>query len=87
MNQARCTLDVEGLDCPKEVDSLSAALRGQPGVNGLGFDLIHGTMTVDYDEAESSPERPRAAGARVRGHAGVDRGSDRAIGAFVVVAL
>ncbi len=50
MTQARCTLQVRGLDCPKEVDALSAALRDQPGVKGLGFDLIHGTMTVDYFE-------------------------------------
>jgi Cd2+/Zn2+-exporting ATPase len=56
MNRARCTLQVQGLDCPTEVDSLSAALRGQAGVHGLTFDLIHGTMTVDYDDDVVDPE-------------------------------
>ncbi len=56
MNQARSTLHVKGLDCPNEVDSLSAALRGQAGVTGLVFDLIHGTMTVDYDDQVIDPE-------------------------------
>src|SRR5437868_6657122 len=48
MSQARCTLQVRGLDCPNEVEALRAALQDQAGVTGLGFDLIHGTMTVDY---------------------------------------
>ncbi len=50
MSEARCTLQVRGLDCPKEVDSLTAALKDRAGVARLGFDLIHGTMTVDYDD-------------------------------------
>ena len=48
MSQARCMLQVRGLDCPTEVEALCAALRDQEGITGLGFDLIHGTMTVDY---------------------------------------
>jgi Cd2+/Zn2+-exporting ATPase len=48
MSQARCMLEVRGLDCPNEVEALRAALRDQEGITGLGFDLIHGTMTVDY---------------------------------------
>ena len=55
MSEARCTLHVRGLDCPKEVDSLSAALNDQAGVARLGFDLIHGTMTIDYDDALVDP--------------------------------
>ena len=48
MSQARCMLAVRGLDCPTEVEALCAALRDQEGITGLGFDLIHGTMSVDY---------------------------------------
>ena len=56
MSQARCTLHVKGLDCPKEVDLLTAALSGEAGVIRLGFDLIHGTMTLDYDDEVVNPE-------------------------------
>jgi Cd2+/Zn2+-exporting ATPase len=55
MPQARCTLKIQGLDCPAEVGPLRAALEGSPGVVGLGFDLIQGTMTVEYDPAEADP--------------------------------
>jgi Zn2+/Cd2+-exporting ATPase len=57
MSQARCTLQVRGLDCPSEVESLRAALRDQAGVTRLGFDLIHGTMTVDYADGAVEPEQ------------------------------
>ncbi len=56
MSEARCTLQVRGLDCPKEVDSISAALNDHAGVTRLGFDLIHGTMTIDYDDELVDPE-------------------------------
>jgi Zn2+/Cd2+-exporting ATPase len=56
MSQARCTLQVRGLDCPKEVDSINAALNDQVGVGRLGFDLIHGTATIDYDDELVDPE-------------------------------
>ena len=49
MGRARCTLEVRGLDCAVEVAALRAALENVPGVGTLGFDLIHGMMTVDYD--------------------------------------
>jgi Cd2+/Zn2+-exporting ATPase len=49
MAGARCTLEVQGLDCPTEVAALRAALDGAAGVGELGFDLIVGTMTVAYD--------------------------------------
>ena len=56
MSQARCILQVQGLDCSSEVESLRVALHGQPGVVGLGFDLIHGTMTVDYVDGAVDPD-------------------------------
>jgi Zn2+/Cd2+-exporting ATPase len=56
MSRARCTLKVQGLDCPVEADALKAALQDAPGVLGLGFDLIHGAMTVDYDPDATNPD-------------------------------
>jgi Cd2+/Zn2+-exporting ATPase len=55
MGRARCTLEVRGLDCAVEVAALRSALDGAPGVGTLGFDLIHGTMTVDYDPDATEP--------------------------------
>ncbi len=55
MARARCTLKVRGLDCPAEVAALTSALGGAPGVGTLGFDLIHGMMTVDYDAEATDP--------------------------------
>ena len=55
MGRARCTLEVKGLDCPVEVAALRAAMEGAPGVGMLGFDLIHGMMTVDYDPEATDP--------------------------------
>ena len=55
MSQSRCTLSVRGLDCPNEVGTLRAALEGSPGIHHLGFDLIHGMMTVDYAEGATDP--------------------------------
>jgi Cd2+/Zn2+-exporting ATPase len=57
MSQARTTLEVRGLDCPKEVDSLRRALQHEPGIAGLEFDLIHQSMTVDYQDGVIGPER------------------------------
>jgi Cd2+/Zn2+-exporting ATPase len=56
MNEARFTLQVQGLDCPKEVESLTAALKNQSGVMRMGFDMIHGTMTIDYDDGLIDPQ-------------------------------
>ena len=55
MGSSRCTMKVEGLDCPVEADALRGALDGAAGVDHLDFDLIHGTMTVHYRDDESSP--------------------------------
>jgi Cd2+/Zn2+-exporting ATPase len=54
---SRCTLHVRGLDCEHEVELLRAALKGEPGVESLGFDLINGLMTVDYHEGRADPRR------------------------------
>ena len=55
-NQPRCTLHVRGLDCPSEAQALRAALQDAPGVTSLGFDLINGLMTVDYDAEQTDPQ-------------------------------
>src|SRR4051794_40516175 len=55
MGRARCTLKIQGLDCPNEVGPLRAALEGGPGVGTLGFDLIHGILTIDYDPEVTEP--------------------------------
>ncbi len=57
MGRSRCTMKVEGLDCPVEAGALQDALAGTAGVDRLDFDLIHGTMTVHYlDEATGPSE-------------------------------
>jgi len=55
MSRARCTLKVVGLDCPVEMDQLQTAFGDAPGVLALGFDLIHGLMTVDYEDERTNP--------------------------------
>src|SRR4051794_38055097 len=55
MSRARCTLKVVGLDCAVEMEALRSALEGLPGVLALGFDLIHGSMTVDYQTEATGP--------------------------------
>lgn len=55
MSRGRCSIQVQGLDCPVEVAALRSAFEGAPGVRSLGFDLIHGIMSVDYDPAETEP--------------------------------
>jgi Cd2+/Zn2+-exporting ATPase len=48
-------LKVQGLDCPVEAEALRGALSDAPGVLGLDFDLIHGTMTVRFDPDAMDP--------------------------------
>ena len=55
MSRGRCSIQVQGLDCPVEVAALRSALDAAPGVGGLGFDLIHGILTVDYDPDATEP--------------------------------
>ena len=85
MSQARCTFQVRGLDCPSEVESLRAALRDQPGVTNLGFDLIHGTMTVDFGEGAVEPEQLARLIIRANRAAHDRAGPTRRIGPFMVV--
>ena len=70
MGRARCTLKVQGLDCPVEVDALHRPWTGAPGWSALGFDLIHGTMTVDYDPGATDPAALVAPGRRAGRDAG-----------------
>ncbi len=57
MSQTRSTIKVEGLDCAVEMEALRSAFEGAPGVQSLGFDLIYGTMTVDYDPGITGPPK------------------------------
>ncbi|WP_337175795.1 cation-translocating P-type ATPase [Paludisphaera sp.] len=57
MSRSRCTLNVRGLDCETEAGQIRAALKGAPGVETLGFDLINGLLTVDYDDERTGPKR------------------------------
>jgi Cd2+/Zn2+-exporting ATPase len=56
MSEARCILAVSGLDCPTEAEALRAAVGDLPGVARVSFDLIHGTMAVDYDPGVIDPD-------------------------------
>ena len=56
MSRSRCTLRVRGLDCSHEAAVLRQALEGDPGIQRLGFDLIHGTLTVEYEPRQTGPE-------------------------------
>src|SRR6516164_10375156 len=56
MSRDRCTFEIQELDCPTEVDALTAALENAQGIFQLGFDLIHGTMTVDFESDVTNPE-------------------------------
>ena len=55
MSLARCAIQIQGLDCPVEVAALRSAFEQAPGVGNLGFDLIHGVMTVDFDPDQTEP--------------------------------
>jgi Cd2+/Zn2+-exporting ATPase len=57
MSRARCTLNVQGLDCPVEMEAIRSALDDAPGIDALGFDLIHGTVTIDYETDRTDPAR------------------------------
>jgi Cd2+/Zn2+-exporting ATPase len=56
MGRARCVLAVKGLDCATEANALRSALEGTPGVAGLGFDLIGGALTIEYDPERTGPD-------------------------------
>ncbi|RUL81926.1 heavy metal translocating P-type ATPase [Tautonia sociabilis] len=52
---ARCTLRVEGLDCPGEVPPIRSALDGRPGVIELAFDPQEGRVSVGFDPMVTDP--------------------------------
>ena len=56
MGRARTAFKIRGLDCQVEQDILHSVLNDRPGVAHLGFDLIHGTLTIDFDPAITNPE-------------------------------
>ncbi len=60
----RVVYQVTGLDCAEEVSALRRALEDASGVGALGFDVLHGRMTVDYDDALIDDAALRAAVAR-----------------------
>ena len=56
MSLSRCVLAVKGLDCATEAESLRAALQDLGGISALGFDLIYGTMSVEFDPELVDPQ-------------------------------
>jgi Cd2+/Zn2+-exporting ATPase len=56
MAQARCLIQVRGLDCAAEIAAVRAALAGAPGVADLAFDLLNGQVAVTFDPATTSPQ-------------------------------
>jgi Cd2+/Zn2+-exporting ATPase len=57
MGASRCTLKVEGLDCPVEAGALRDALEGAPGLERIDFDLVYGTMSIHFRSEETSPSQ------------------------------
>src|SRR5258708_951690 len=55
MAQARCTLRVQGFDCPGEIPAIRAAVEGTRGASGLAFTPTDGTVTVDFDATKAHP--------------------------------
>jgi Zn2+/Cd2+-exporting ATPase len=55
MEQARCTIRVQGLDCPNEAPPLRAALEGRTGIGEFGIDFQNGQITVDYNPDQIQP--------------------------------
>jgi Zn2+/Cd2+-exporting ATPase len=55
MGQARCTLHVDGLDCPAEEAPVRAVLTSATGVGHLVFDLARGNVSVEYEPEAADP--------------------------------
>lgn len=53
---AKITYHITGMDCAEEVATLRAALKPNSGIQDLTFDVLNGMMTVQYDDAKTSPE-------------------------------
>ena len=56
MANRRETYRVSGMDCAEEVSLLRRALSGVNGVYELGFDVVNGKMTIEFDEKRISAE-------------------------------
>lgn len=46
------TYSVRGMDCAEEITALRGTVGKLPGVTRLDFNLLAGTMTAGYDEAQ-----------------------------------
>ncbi len=55
---------VTGMDCAEETEALRRTVGSVPGVTGLSFNLLHGTMTVTADAGAADDAQIVAAGRR-----------------------
>ncbi len=55
------TFRIGGMDCADEVNALKRTVGALPGVGGLDFNLIEGTMTVEFAASPGDPEAVRDA--------------------------
>ena len=46
---------IQGMDCAEEVSQLRRALGGVTGIYDLGFDVMNGKMTVEFDRDRMAP--------------------------------
>ncbi|MCC6546590.1 heavy metal translocating P-type ATPase [Candidatus Sumerlaeota bacterium] len=53
---ARITFHISGMDCAEEVAALRAALKSNPGIENLSFEVLNAKMSVQYDETKTSPD-------------------------------
>jgi Cd2+/Zn2+-exporting ATPase len=51
-----CRLAIQGLDCPVEEQAIRRALEGRDDVRNLRFDLVEGTVAVEFDAAATRPD-------------------------------
>ncbi|MDR0380855.1 MAG: cation transporter [Oscillospiraceae bacterium] len=56
----RTILRVDGMSCEHCVKAVTGAAKGLPGVAGAVVDLGAGTVTLDYDPAQTPLDRIRA---------------------------
>ena len=61
MANTKETYRIQGMDCAEEVSQLRRALGGVTGVYDLGFDVVNGKMTVEFDHEKMAPEAIHAA--------------------------
>lgn len=61
---ATIKLKIHGMDCGEEVFALKAELQPMQGIKDLAFDVLNGKMTVDYSEAQITPDHIQRAVAK-----------------------